>query len=111
MRDKKAQMGNMMHLVIIVVILLIAALAIILLVSNNVDQVGTESQAKNKKSFGGIGTVLGGIGISCPGHATGSTEPVAECVEHNTKIRAEENKYDEIVFLKFNSLIFLYQKL
>ena len=64
---KKAQMGNMLHLVIIAVVILIAALAIILMVTKTTGNVDDTTGDQINDATGGISDALSGIGKSCPG--------------------------------------------
>ena len=82
MMKKKAQMGNMLHLVIIAVVILIAAMAIILMVTRTTSDVGDSTSAQSDSASSGIDTTFQGITRGCPGKAFGSQNPVVACVGH-----------------------------
>ena len=86
MMKKKAQMGNMLHLVIIAVVILIAAMAIILMVTRTTGDVGDSTSAQSDAASTGIDTTFQGITRGCPGKAFGSTDPVTACVGHSYEL-------------------------
>ncbi|RLG13702.1 MAG: hypothetical protein DRN66_03675 [Candidatus Nanohalarchaeota archaeon] len=89
MVNKKAQMGNMLHLVIIAVVILIAAMAIILMVTKTTGDVGESSGHQIDDASGGIGDALGSITRGCPGDSS-----VTACHGHIYKITGTDNNND-----------------
>ena len=89
---KKAQMGNMLHLVIIGVVILIAAMAIILLTTKTVNKVGDDSENNMEKSNDVIKNARDML-LSCPGSCSDKNNKLKEngeyyCCERTTYLES-----------------------